>query len=90
MEQAEAVAEGEEREVTLEIRRTNPNFCVWSIALGDRTIANIRESLEGNEHRAPTGRFLGGTTSSLASRRLVLELLVADGFDLSLVISILS
>lgn len=78
----------EDRMITLHVRRTNPNFCVWSVSLGDKVLVHIRDSHERNKHRPSTGRLTGSHTGSMAYdmyKRLTVDVLVAENFDLSLV-----
>lgn len=68
--------------ITLQVRQTHLDIGIWSVSVGDRVVVHIRESLERNAKNPWTGRLVGG---SQRNTRMVLDVMVAENFDLSLV-----
>ncbi|KAJ5628120.1 hypothetical protein N7490_010348 [Penicillium lividum] len=77
----------EDKMVTLEVRHSSA-FCTFGIWAGGRKVADVRESVERN--RTISSMLSVGVTgrSSYMPSRSIMEVLVADGFDFSLVGSI--
>lgn len=75
--------------VTLHVRSTNALYCNWIVSLGDRVVVQIRESVERNKHQVPVDRLLGNVPAQEMYKRLTLDVMVAENFDLSLVSSFL-
>lgn len=76
-----------DRMVTLHIRSTNALYCNWIVSLGDRTLVHIRESVDRVEHQPPVGKYTTSVPDRELSKRLTLDVIVAENFDLSLVSS---
>ncbi|KAJ5180600.1 hypothetical protein N7492_003810 [Penicillium capsulatum] len=68
--------------VTLEVRRTSLVLWRYLVTVDGRTVVDIRESMERNKTLPLLGRGTSGGTQP--ARRLVMEALVADDFDLAL------
>lgn len=74
--------------VTLHIRSSNALFCNWIVSLGDRIVVHVRESVDRNKRQDPTGRFIRSVPAQTELyKRLTLDVIVAENFDLSLVSS---
>lgn len=74
----------EDRMVTLQIRKQRNLFCGFAVSVNDRKVADIRESMERNR---TIKRFNPEASPSarIVPSRAIMEILVADGVDLSLV-----
>lgn len=74
-----------ERMVTLHIRSTNPLYCNWVVSLGGSVVVHIRESVDRNKHQDLVGQCIRILPERAEMyKRLTLDVIVAENFDLSL------
>lgn len=71
-----------DRMVHLVVRRVSPVYRVYEVRVAGIKVVDIRESMERNRS-VPTGRY--NSSGGILPPRLVMEVLVAENFDLSLV-----
>ncbi|KAJ6109218.1 hypothetical protein N7486_001452 [Penicillium sp. IBT 16267x] len=82
---ARDVKSNDDKMVTLEVRHASAlgTFGIWACG---RKVADVRESMESNRTiSSPLSTIATGKGSSFSRPRAIMEILVADGFDFSLV-----
>ncbi|KAJ5717353.1 hypothetical protein N7488_002999 [Penicillium malachiteum] len=75
----------EDKLATVQVRRTSPALCTFAVYAEDRKVVDIRESVILNRTVSITGNMTRIISSSHQPTRAIMEVLVAEDFDLSLV-----